>query len=118
VLSNTNGIIGGWGDVDSTDWASNSGVRGQFSDANANIAPSQPTRTTLGADGQYHRHQRSNSTTNSGLATNSLRFADSSTADTVTLSSTSSANPNVIVSGGILVSSAVAGLDETIAAAI
>ena len=46
--------------------------------------------------------------TSDALTTYSLRFATAA-ADTVNLSSSSSASPNVITTGGILISSAVAG---------
>ena len=121
---NNNGILGGWATVGGTDWAANSGVLNTINIPNYGPVKFGNNILALSAGGYTADSwgpatnttvtSASNSTATSGLVTNSLRFDDTTTADTVTLSSTSSANPNTIVTGGILVSSAVGGLNETI----
>ncbi len=96
---NTNGIIGGWATLEGTDFAVANG-------SSANVSAGTYTNDTW-ATGDNTTITASNSLSNA--TTNSLRFASSSADCTLTLAGT-----NHISSGGILVSSAVGGHNETI----
>ncbi len=120
---NNNGILGGWATVSGADWATNSGLSnvssgtGNPSNYPYNIsalAPASYANDSWNPTTNTTVTSASNAAVTSALTTNSLRFADSASADTVALSSTSSANPNIIVTGGVLVSSVVGALNSTI----
>ncbi|HEV2973330.1 MAG TPA: autotransporter-associated beta strand repeat-containing protein [Pirellulales bacterium] len=90
----SNGILGGWATWGGTDWAVGGGTIGP-------LAPASYTPDTWSAGNNTTVTLATNSPYNN-VTTNSLQFA-AAAADTVSLSGT-----NVITSGGILVSSAVA----------
>ncbi len=91
TASNTSGILGGWATVGGTDWATVSSGNVVAYSAYTNDTWTPGANTTV--------------TQNDAPApgsTNSLRFASTTVGNLVTLS-----GPNVITSGGILISSAV-----------
>ncbi len=99
AATNSNGILGGWATFGGTDWATlgTGGVIAQYSGYVSDTwAAGNNTTVTLASH------------TSDALTTNSLQFG-AAAANTVNLSSASSAAPNVITSGGILLSANVGG---------
>ncbi len=113
---NTNGTattLGGWATVAGTDWAV---VSGTINGAGSNNIVGLSTLTgytsdTWGSGNDVTVTLATNTT--AALPANSLRF-NANQASVVTLSSTSAGSPNVIASGGILVTSTVATAGSSI----
>ncbi len=108
TTANSNGILGGWATLGGTDWAANKAD-------GSNIIIPLPTYTSDTWASGNNTTITLSAHTSDALTTNSLQFA-AAAPDVVSLSSSSSAAPNIIGSGGILVSSAVGSNNNTISA--